>query len=66
MSVSKEMPPWQPIESAPRDGTKILACNVDSGFVIVVYFRGLHFTDGQWPMIPVTHWCPLPPPPEKG
>jgi hypothetical protein len=57
---------WQPIETAPKDGTRILACNADerAEYIIVGYFRGAHFTDGQWPMIPVTHWMPLPDPPK--
>ena len=56
---------WRPIESAPRDGTRILACNADpkANYTIVGYFRGMQFTDGHWPMIPVTHWHPLLPPP---
>ena len=56
---------WRPIESAPMDGTRILACNADpkANYTIVGYFRGMQFTDGHWPMIPVTHWHPLLPPP---
>ncbi len=53
---------WQPIETAPRDGTRILACNTEHGYCLVGYFRGAHFTDGAFPLIDVTHWRPLPPP----
>jgi hypothetical protein len=53
---------WQPIETAPRDGT-----------VILVYAPGLFQTaawvDGYWTtacenwLDDVTHWMPLPEPP---
>lgn len=57
---------WQPIETAPKDGTKYLATN------------GVHTTDCSWddmswadrepcvfPLKDATHWMPLPPPPMK-
>ena len=57
---------WQPIETAPKDGTKILAC-VQGGFeTLIVWweaYRDSHewFYDNDsytWP----THWMPLPDP----
>ena len=60
---------WQPIETAPRDGTRILLYfpAMDKGERI---FAG-PFAHGMWqigvwfarPPNP-THWQPLPPPPE--
>lgn len=57
------MTDWQPIETAPRDGT-----------VIIVYAPGLFQTaawiDGYWTnaceswLDDVTHWMPLPEPPK--
>lgn len=61
------MSEWQPIETAPRDGTHMLL------FREHVYFIGYWATKAQsWrvnadglPMInpPPTHWMPLPEPP---
>lgn len=55
---------WMPIESAPRDGTRVLT--FDPGFI------GIHLDwfDRQdavsgWLGEP-THWRPLPPPPAGG
>jgi hypothetical protein len=63
---------WQPIETAPKDGTEILVCGPDKN-------GGLYRAVQRWPenwglYWPVTymayaagepaHWMPLPPPPE--
>lgn len=61
---------WQPIETAPRDGTQIL---------IVSRYRQLGIMIGRWAErngrwafaevvgrnVDPTHWMPLPPPPES-
>lgn len=62
---------WQPIETAPKDGTDILvnAPQVDSG-VTIAFFK-----DGYWRLTydgarfgvhvsDPTHWMPLPEPPK--
>ena len=56
-------PNWQPIESAPKDGTEILlypyaVCKWDTE-------DGAFFRDDSdiWPQHP-THWMPLPKPPK--
>lgn len=54
---------WQPIETAPRDGTKVLVIDA-SGEMEFARFNGDFWeTDWDW-MNGLTHWMPLPPPPE--
>lgn len=62
------MSEWQPIETAPRDGTFIL-CAHDSGYVNILQFcsdgwwsRNTGYYDPEYP----THWMPLPLPPSGG
>lgn len=59
---------WQPIETAPRDGTEVLVWDED----------GPDFFLGHWDLsfrswlsdyfdeISPTHWMPLPPAPKEG
>jgi hypothetical protein len=56
------------IASAPRDGTWILALDIDMGVAAVP--RACHWRGGglkDWHGYPVimTHWQPLPPPPKR-
>ncbi|WP_423156485.1 DUF551 domain-containing protein [Stenotrophomonas maltophilia] len=68
---SRRAPQWQPIETAPKDGTPVLLCCMkpskysrhEPGFMAVCgydegwgAFNRFHF--------PPTHWQPLPPEPE--
>lgn len=56
---------WMPIDSAPRDGTRILLHNkygAGSGHFDKVWHCHFAFNQGESP----THWRPLPKPPEKG
>ena len=62
---------WQPIETAPRDGTHILAHNGNTYYppVVVHWFESGWFlstcpTDIENECDPV-RWMPLPTPPEK-
>jgi hypothetical protein len=69
---------WQPIETAPRDGTPILLCHWEDEYCLV----GEWWVHGWWSTGPFryapnqieirdpifldfepTHWMPLPPPP---
>ena len=58
---------WQPIGTAPKDGTNVLA--YEDGAVTVLYwdedrdswFYPYKGGKTRWPDI--THWMPLPPPP---
>ncbi|MGJ4857027.1 hypothetical protein ACN6KF_003011 [Labrys sp. La1] len=71
-------PAWQPIATAPKDGTQILAIvhpygyPNDTSFEIIFYYPSKFFWSSQgygdpdidWGM--PTHWLPLPPAPGKG
>lgn len=67
------MSEWQPIETAPKDGTRILAIAPPDGHQIVAWGQSkrranwrINFETGPaWWGAP-THWIPLPAPPEGG
>ena len=70
------MSEWQPIETAPRDGTKILAINNRGNQAVIIYeakfcrgwvvcfskFVAHPFWNGACGSVP-THWMRLPDPP---
>jgi len=62
---------WQPIATAPLDGTDVLAIDVVRGYSGLV-----KFIDNEWESLNITgdamgigfypsHWMPLPKPPEE-
>lgn len=67
---------WKPIETAPKDGTWILAINVETNRTRqhVVHYSERHGNKFPWvtdsaPMsfvAGITHWMPLPPAPKAG
>ena len=64
-AVLDALPQWQPIETAPKDGTDFLAC-WDDDELHVVCLRGnecFRAMDREEWAIP-TVWMPLPAPPE--
>lgn len=56
---------WQPIETAPKDGTFVLAYRPCDPYFEPMYFNdGIwHWFDGDSPSFQPTHWMPLPDPP---
>jgi hypothetical protein len=65
---------WQPIETAPKDGTVINVWAEDIRFPAVFWtdhdIEWWHVTDGKhgpWPLRgpSPTHWMPLPDPPKE-
>jgi len=60
------MSEWQPIETAPKDGTEILTYRKARLISVASYWphEGAEWcvSDGVH-ILNVTHWMPLPPPP---
>lgn len=58
-----EMAGWQPIETAPKDGTEILCWSESNQRLYVLAWHKHnwleHEIDGNWGRCP-THWMPLP------
>ena len=58
------MSEWQPIETAPKDGTWVLAVwknNLNSACAARVYGTGSWEIDADDGVATPTHWMPLPP-----
>ena len=64
---SIEMTEWQPIETAPMDGTDVLVWCGGPMFIACMEVGRWFFdrTDHSVKPLP-THWMPLPLPPKKG
>lgn len=65
------MADWQPIETAPRDGTEFIACWQPEGYDYQLvnadtywWGRGECFISHEAGRIEPTHWMPLPAPPK--
>lgn len=68
-ALEKALPVWQPIETAPKDGKKILVLAAPGIYIA-------WWSDGNWEdhqrmfnggaALKPTHWMPLPAPPEEG
>ena len=65
-------PEWMPIETAPKDGTRVWGCTVTNGIPnrhILVEFNTYHWlhddklawraTDLGWRQVDITHWKPV-------
>lgn len=68
---------WQPMDTAPRDGTEILCCAKDPHLSCRWYRAVARWSDDDsmpgtvqgwfWPFaIRPSHWRPLPAPPDTG
>lgn len=69
MADSTPTSPWRPIETAPKDGTPILARVTDArGFAVVNWCQMDYDDNYGWADAAgypdCTHWMPLPAPPE--
>lgn len=60
--AQERTPQWQPIESAPKDGTRILGVNEEFGTVRVTWWDEAHQSFASF-ALGLTHWMPLPPSP---
>ncbi len=61
---------WRPIETAPRDGSAILLCEMPYDWIAVGKWRGPEHSPVPWVIesgfqVGATHWMPLPPAPES-
>jgi len=57
---------WQPIETAPKDGTRVLLWVVPPRIWMPFEWRGGRWMGDDYPlnMAEATHWTPLPPQPD--
>ena len=61
-------PPWRPIETAPTDGTVVLVFAEERQGLPAFQCTAAYHEDAGWcvdELREVTHWMPLPPPPQK-
>ena len=58
---------WQPIATAPKDGTRFLAWEAGTQRSAIIWRRSAGWDTDAFYMDPVafTHWMPLPPPPAQ-
>lgn len=69
LRVPLEEQGWQPMGSAPKDGTRVLIVLQGVDRAVVAFWDGATWStvDGNdWEGRAVTHWRPLPDPPEQG
>lgn len=60
---------WQPIETAPKDGTWMVVCQSRNGIIKIARWSDIykHWSTGITAMCylaEVSHWMPLPPAPQ--
>jgi hypothetical protein len=60
---------WQPIETAPRDRTRILGTRLGGHDIDVIFWTGGNWFSqsneiSMWAAFPPTHWRDLPAPPD--
>ena len=63
---SIEMTEWQPIDTAPKDGTDVLVWCGGAMFIACMEVGRWFFDRTDYSVKPLpTHWMPLPAPPEN-
>ena len=69
LSASQPSPsPWRLIETAPTDGTVVLVFAAERDGLAAFQCTAAYHEDAGWcvdELREVTHWMPLPPPPQK-
>lgn len=60
-----EVPEWQDISAAPKDGTRVLVYTYAHDTIDMAFFDGARWNTETLFIAP-THWMPLPQPPKKG
>ena len=55
---------WQPIETAPKDGTEVVVVDIDGDRFIASSTDGQNWYDGAYPVDYPSHWMALPTPPK--
>ena len=69
LSASQPSPsPWRLIETAPTDGTVVLVFAAERDGLAAFQCTAAYHADAGWcvdELREVTHWMPLPPPPQK-
>jgi hypothetical protein len=70
--IAKGVMEWQPIETAPKDGTDVLLWVPDGTYFSLMMTGSYEGEDMGWcdnargsPGFDPTHWMPLPPPPTE-
>lgn len=68
--MSETMTSWQPIETAPRDGRRLLLWDPSRDMPIfgcwAVEWDGWKEWAFDWKLPQPTHWIPVPPAPKEG
>jgi len=65
-AINSEIPYWRPLDTAPRDGTRVLGC--DGEQMEIIYWANGWFNQSaemsMWRVFPPAYWMPLPPVPK--
>ena len=58
---------WQPIDTAPKDGTRVLLWLVPTAIAMPFGWRGGRWMGDDYPlnMAEPSHWMPMPEPPKE-
>lgn len=62
-ALAAALPKWQPIETAPKDGTLILVREQRCSGLAIRWDNGWKYESGHTSWLDPEHWMPLPAPP---